>query len=146
VVFPALAIGGVSAIEADTARAIRHVRMRPWPPRMISSPSSALWPTSRPGVLMIQEYLGAQNCYGYTRESTEIEADKAMSEQVISRTEASYEGVAFVTYADGSQEIHYDVNNRGDAADQARAGYARRLAQRSGGIPARESSRDGATA
>jgi hypothetical protein len=88
---------------------------------------------------MIQEYLGARNCSGYTRQTTEIEADKAMSEQVISKTEASYEGVAFVTYADGSQEIHYDVSNGGDAADQARASYARRLAQRSGGIPARES-------
>ena len=69
-----------------------------------------------------------------------------MSENVISRTEASYEGVAFVTFADGSQEIHYDVNNGGDAADQARAGYARRLAQRTGGIPARETSRDGLAA
>jgi hypothetical protein len=68
-----------------------------------------------------------------------IEAEKAMSEQVISRTEASYEGVAFVTLADGSQEIHYDVNNGGDAADKARESYARRLAQRSGGIPARKS-------
>lgn len=95
---------------------------------------------------MIQEYLGAQNGSSYTRETTEIGVDKAMSEQVISRTEVSYEGIAFVTYADGSQEIHYDVNNGGDAADQARAGYARRLAQRSGGIPARESSRDGVAA
>jgi hypothetical protein len=69
-----------------------------------------------------------------------------MSEQVISRIEASYEGIAIVTYDDGSQEIHYDVNNRGDAADQARASYARRLAQRSGGIPAREASRDGVAA
>ena len=68
-----------------------------------------------------------------------VEADKAMSEQVISRTEASYEGIAFVTYGDGSQEIHYDVNNGGDAADKARESYARRLAQRSGGIPARKS-------
>jgi hypothetical protein len=113
---------------------------------MISSPSSALWPTSRPGVLVIQEYLGAKNCSGCTRESTEIEAEKAMSEQVISKIEASYEGVAFVTYGDGSQEIHYDVFNGGDAADQARASYARRLAQRSGGIPARESSRHGVAA
>jgi hypothetical protein len=78
--------------------------------------------------------------------TTEIEADKAMSENVISRIEASYEGIAFVTYGDGSQEVHYDVNNHGDAADQARESYARRLAQRSGGIPARESSRDGAVA
>ena len=69
-----------------------------------------------------------------------------MSEQVISKIEASYEGVAFVTFGDGSQEIHYDVFNGGDAADQARASYARRLAQRSGGIPARESSQPAAAA
>ena len=95
---------------------------------------------------MIQEYLGAQNCSAYTRQPTEIEAEKAMSEKVISRIEASYEGIAIVTYGDGSQEIHYDVNNGGDAADKARESYARRLAQRSGDIPARESSRDGAAA
>jgi hypothetical protein len=68
-VCPHLAIAGGPAIEAGTARVIRHVRMRPWPPRMISSLSSALWPTSRPGVLMIQEYSGAKNCSGYTREN-----------------------------------------------------------------------------
>jgi hypothetical protein len=71
-------------------------------------------------------------------ETTEIQAAEAMSEKVISKTEASYEGIAFVTYGDGSQEIHYDVNNHGDAADQARESYAQRLAQRQG-IPARKS-------
>ena len=95
---------------------------------------------------MIQEYLVPKIATAIHAKQRKIEAEKAMSEQVISRTEASYEGIAYVTYADGSQEIHYDVNNGGDAADQARAGYARRLAQRSGGIPARESSRDGAAA